>query len=111
MPHICLNFANPPDRKPPMLFLVTPRSIRKCSSGPRRTTHRFKGHRYMSRYTFVLAALVSLAGLSSGGCRSCSSCHDYDPPVANCACGCTAPCGCNGCGCNGGGCSTCDSCG
>jgi hypothetical protein len=26
-----------------------------------------------------------------GGCRSCSSCHDYDPPVAN---------GCNACGCH-----------
>src|SRR6476469_723260 len=65
----------------------------------------------MSRFTFVLAAFVSLAGLSSGGCRSCSSCHDYDPPVAHCACGCTAPSGCNGCGCNGGGRDTCSSCG
>src|SRR3954454_14684338 len=48
----------------------------------------------MSRYTFVLAALVSLAGFSSGGCRSCSSCHDYDPPVANCGC-CESPCNCS----------------
>src|SRR3954447_766396 len=69
----------------------------------------------MSRYTFVLAAVVSLTGLSSGGCRSCSSCHDYDPPCSHCNCGCSAPCGCNGCGssgcgCSGGGCSTCNSC-
>src|SRR6478735_3070403 len=76
-----------------------------------RTTHLLQGHRSMSGYTFVLAAFVGLAGLSSGGCRSCSSCHDYDSPVSSCACGCAAPCGCNGCGCSGGGCSTCSSCG
>jgi hypothetical protein len=35
--------------------------------------------------TFVAAAILS----ANSGCRSCSSCHDYDPPVANCgACGC-----------------------
>lgn len=110
--HICLSFADRPGRKSPMLSSVTPRPIRTPTSGPRQTTYLFKGHHYMSRYTFVLAALVSLAGLSSGGCRSCSSCHDYDPPVANCnGCSCAPPCGCNGCGCSGGGCSTCSSCG
>jgi hypothetical protein len=35
--------------------------------------------------TFVAAAISA----TNSGCRSCSSCHDYDPPVANCgACGC-----------------------
>src|SRR3954470_24795002 len=55
----------------------------------------------MSRFTFILAGLLGFAGLSSGGCRSCSSCHDYDPPVANCQCGsCGAQCGCTpSCGC------------
>ena len=24
--------------------------------------------------------------VSTGGCRSCANCHDYDPPVANCDC-------------------------
>lgn len=49
----------------------------------------------MLRYSFVLAGLLSLAGLSAGGCQSCSSGHDYDPPVANCQCGsCGAPCSC-----------------
>src|SRR5262249_57153920 len=66
----------------------------------------------MSRYTFILVALVSLAGLSSGGCRSCSSCHDYDPPVASCPCGYAPPCGCNGCGYAGcGECGSCSACG
>jgi hypothetical protein len=32
----------------------------------------------------LLGALV--ATTSAGGCRSCSSGHDYDPPVANCHC-------------------------
>ena len=27
-----------------------------------------------------------LAATSSNGCRSCSNCHDYAPPVANCDC-------------------------
>ena len=40
----------------------------------------------MSRYHFVLVALIAFGSLTSGGCRSCSSCHDYDPPVANCEC-------------------------
>ena len=59
----------------------------------------------MLRYSLVLAGLLSLAGLSAGGCRSCSSCHDYDPPVANChcndggthcACGGNSQCACGG---------------
>jgi hypothetical protein len=41
----------------------------------------------------VLGLLASM--LSSGGCRSCSSCHDYDPPVANCE-GCSC-CSCGTC--------------
>ncbi len=69
----------------------------------------YRRTRFMSRYTFVLAALVSLAGLTSGGCRSCSSCHDYDPPVANSQY--CPPSGCNGCGCSGGGSCGCSSCG
>jgi hypothetical protein len=36
--------------------------------------------------------LAATTTLTSGGCRSCSSCHDYDPPVANCDC--------NACGCH-----------
>src|SRR5437868_15279087 len=51
----------------------------------------------MLRYTFVLAGLLSLAGFFAGGCHSCSSCHDYDPPVANCQPG----SGCAGGSCNG----------
>jgi hypothetical protein len=34
---------------------------------------------------------MAAATTFSYGCRSCSTCHDYDPPVANCdsgACGC-----------------------
>ncbi len=55
----------------------------------------------MLRYTLAVACLLSLTGLSSGGCRSCSSCHDYDPPVANCQCAlCGAPGNCSQC--NGG---------
>jgi hypothetical protein len=46
----------------------------------------------MPRLSQILICVVMAAGLSSMGCRSCSTCHDYDPPVANC--------GCNGCGCN-----------
>src|SRR5262245_48829843 len=62
----------------------------------------------MSRYTFVLAALVSLGGLSIVGCRRCSGWPGSDPPVATSACGSVAPCGCTGCGYAG--CSTCGSC-
>jgi hypothetical protein len=62
--------------------------------------------------------MLTFAG---GGCRSCSSCHDYDGPVADCNncgcgrtgsasnCGATSPCdgtcpgNCAGGACNGGG--------
>jgi hypothetical protein len=39
----------------------------------------------------TLLIFAATMTLPFGGCRSCSSCHDYDPPVANChgnACGC-----------------------
>jgi hypothetical protein len=78
-----------------------------------RTAHLLlaSGRLLMLRYTYVFTALIGLATLSAGGCRSCSSCHDYDPPVANCHCGtCGAPCngcgsscGCSQCGCDRGG--------
>lgn len=43
---------------------------------------------------FVFAVVLGLASVSFGtGCRSCQSCHDYDPPVANCQCA-----GCDTCG-------------
>ena len=62
----------------------------------------------MLRHMLVLAVLIAATTLPSGGCRSCSDCHDYDPPVANCDC----PGGINragsnsvcGCGCEGGEC-------
>jgi hypothetical protein len=64
----------------------------------------------MLRHWLVLAALVASSLFSANGCQSCSSCHDYDPPVANCnygpngqQCGCNGGCssgGCSGCGCN-----------
>lgn len=40
----------------------------------------------MPRYWVLMIGLLAATTLSSGGCRSCSSCHDYDPPVANCEC-------------------------
>ena len=46
----------------------------------------------MLRNWLLLIGLLTAAMLSSGGCRSCSSCHDYDPPVANGEC--------NACGCH-----------
>jgi hypothetical protein len=76
----------------------------------------------MSRFAVLLAAIFSTITLAAGGCRSCSSCHDYDPPVANCncdahgthrsgsACGCSGS-ACSGCsdgGCAGGSCSSCN---
>ena len=45
----------------------------------------------MLRRAFLLILASAAMNMSLGGCRSCSSCHDYDPPVANCgsnACGC-----------------------
>src|SRR3954451_9999089 len=65
----------------------------------------------MLRCSFVFAGLLSVAIASAAGCRACSTCHDYDSPVANCQCGtCGSSCGCGSCngGCNGacnGGCN------
>lgn len=66
--------------------------------------------------TVVLGIALASAG---GGCRSCSSCHDYDGPVADCGncgckrtgsvsnCGACSPCDNTGsCNCAGGACST-----
>jgi hypothetical protein len=74
----------------------------------------------MPRYELLLAGIFALTTSAAGGCRSCSSCHDYDPPVTNCNCdacgthrsGSAFPpgsCGCSACsGCSQGGCSNCD---
>jgi hypothetical protein len=63
----------------------------------------------MLRHSYVLGALLAVTLMAANGCQSCSSCHDYDPPVANCHFGC-GQCGCNSgcssCGCNDG-CSSC----
>ena len=72
----------------------------------------------MLRHLLLSVVLGTTLSLAGGGCRSCSSCHDYDPPVANCTCGCgragsashcgaCSPCD-SGCPCNcaGGACST-----
>jgi hypothetical protein len=45
----------------------------------------------MLRRAISLIFAVAVMTIPFSGCRSCSSCHDYDPPVANCqgnACGC-----------------------
>jgi hypothetical protein len=45
----------------------------------------------MRRHAILLIWVAAAMFMSACGCRSCSSCHDYDPPVANCgsnACGC-----------------------
>lgn len=39
----------------------------------------------MLRTVFLLFALTAGTAFN-GGCRSCSDCHDYDAPVANCDC-------------------------
>jgi hypothetical protein len=82
----------------------------------------FRGSRYlvegtcpMLRRSFVFGALFAITLVAANGCQSCSSCHDYDPPVAHCNCGGCSTCGCNSgcssCGCSscgcGGGCSSC----
>src|SRR3954447_24757378 len=59
----------------------------------------------MLRHSLLCAALLVTTLLGANGCRSCSSCHDYDPPVANCHCGHCPQCGYSG-GCNTG-CSSC----
>jgi hypothetical protein len=40
----------------------------------------------MQRTILILAALLAATSLSTAGCRSCSSCYDYSPPVADCDC-------------------------
>jgi hypothetical protein len=43
----------------------------------------------MLRRAILLTFVAAAISVANSGCRSCSSCHDYDPPVANCgACGC-----------------------
>ena len=39
----------------------------------------------MLRSCLLVLGLV-VATTSTGGCRSCSNCHDHSPPVANCNC-------------------------
>lgn len=46
----------------------------------------------MKRLIFTALLTVGL-GVFATGCRSCQSCHDYDPPVANCSFA-----SCNDCG-------------
>ena len=41
----------------------------------------------MLRLCLFPALLIAGATLLSTGCRSCSTCHDYDPPVSCCQCG------------------------
>jgi hypothetical protein len=51
----------------------------------------YEGTILMLRRAMLLFFAVASMTMPFGGCRSCSSCHDYDPPVANChgnACGC-----------------------
>jgi hypothetical protein len=62
----------------------------------------------MLRHCFALVTIIAATILPSGGCRSCSSCHDYDPPVANCDCpGGINRAGSNStCGCDSGSCGT-----
>jgi hypothetical protein len=77
----------------------------------------------MLRHLLLSLVLGTSLALAGGGCRSCSSCHDYDGPVADCGCGCGrtgsasncgatspcdngCPCNCSGGTCNGGGGST-----
>jgi hypothetical protein len=43
----------------------------------------------MLRNLSLLAILLAANLFATGGCQSCSSCHDYDPPVADCNC---SPC-------------------
>lgn len=77
----------------------------------------------MLRHLLLSVFLGTMLALAGGGCRSCSSCHDYDGPVADCNncgsgrtgsvsnCGASSPCdgvncSCAGGACNAGGCST-----
>lgn len=41
----------------------------------------------MRRISQLLALLLVTSPLAAQiGCRACGTCHDYDPPVANCSC-------------------------
>ena len=73
----------------------------------------------MLRHLLLSLVLGSSLTLAGGGCRSCSSCHDYDGPVADCGncgcgrtgsasnCGASSPCDNAGsCNCSGGACSS-----
>lgn len=40
----------------------------------------------MTRRFLLLAGLLAASTLFAPGCRSCSSCNDYSPPVADCDC-------------------------
>jgi hypothetical protein len=57
----------------------------------------------MFRSGLLVFGLILSATIANGGCQSCSSCHDYDCPVANCNCGhcpqCCPTAGCTSCGC------------
>jgi len=41
----------------------------------------------MLRTLLFPALLAASAAVCSIGCRACSTCHDYDPPVDCCQCG------------------------
>src|SRR5262245_7284893 len=107
----CHSFANRATRRQPMVWVrCAARSVRPLLPILRRDAA-------MPRFGLLLAAIITLVATAAGGCRSCSSCHDYDPPVANCNCdacgthrsGSAFAGGCNGCseGSNAG-CSTCN---
>lgn len=63
------------------------------------------------RAPILMLCFVAAVNLTSGGCRSCSSCHDYDPPVMGSDCGCGqragSNCGCGSCTTGHGGASAC----
>ena len=72
----------------------------------------------MLRHLLLSVVLGTTLTLAGGGCRSCSSCHDYDGPVADCDncgsgragsasnCDAGSPCDCAGGACSSGGCSS-----
>jgi hypothetical protein len=48
--------------------------------------HTHRGTFSMPRHWLWLIGLAAATTVAGGGCRSCSTCHDYDPPVADCDC-------------------------
>ncbi len=46
----------------------------------------------MKRLAFAATLLIATSFVATG-CRSCQSCHDYDSPVADCACASCTACG------------------